>query len=458
MRILMVCPYPPVRDGIGAYAVQQAMTLRAQGHHVEILSPLPSAAHYHLELRGWRGPLALAKRTRQYDRVIVHFHVDMFYPVPLGRAEWAAVTTGLITAFSAARSLDLIIHEINYSWGRRVAGQRLIRAMLRSATRVLVHTATEKRMLCEAFALPSTAVGLIEHGSDFIRRTTAEPLIARRLLGIPEDAFVFLAIGFVQPHKGFDRAIRAFDQLGSHGCRLYIVGSIRVEEPEYLAHLEELRQLAAMRPGVELCIEFVSDERFDTWLVASDVVVLPYRYIWSSSVLERARLYDRPVIASDVGGLRDQGYPRAIWVASDEDLAVAMHQAAGHPSVTDEAESSGREPFVVATGTPRAAVMDSIRQRAGGRRRPQPSSRTSLAPPPEVVPLLRLAHLAPPLLTSRSRGHRVAKYIVNRLLRWQTEPLRLQVNALRDATLQVTESLAAAKSDHPDESDGEGTG
>jgi hypothetical protein len=199
---------------------------------------------------------------------------------------------------------------------------------------------------------------------------------------------------------------------------------------------------------VELRIEYVSDERFDTWLVAADVVVLPYRYIWSSGVLERARLYDRPVIASDVGGLRDQGYSQVVWVSSDEELAVAMHQAAGHPSVIGDSAAGGRKPFMVAAGTPRSAVMESIRRRAGGQRRPQPSPNISLSPAPEVAPLLRLVPLAPPALTSRSRSHRVAKHFVNRLLRWQTEPLRQQVNALRDATLQVAESLAAPKNDH----------
>jgi glycosyltransferase involved in cell wall biosynthesis len=447
MRVLLVCPYPPIRDGIGAYAVQQATALRAQGHHVEVLSPLPSAAHHHLELRGWRGPLALAKRTPRYDRVILHFHADMFYPLPLSRREMVAVTLGLTAAFSRARELDLIIHEFPYNWGRRASVRQLVRTMLRSATHVLVHTATEKRLLCEAFALSTAAVTVIDHGSDFIRRTSAEPATARRLVGVPDDTFVFLAIGFVQPHKGFDRAIRAFADLGQAGCRLYVVGSIRVEEPEYLAHLADLRRLAAERPGVELRIEYVSDERFDEWLVAADVVVLPYRNIWSSSVLERARLYDRPVIASDVGGLHDQGYRRVVWVATDDELAIAMHEAAGHRRPMESAEASAREPFIIPPGTPRASVMEAVRRRASLQRRPLMQGAAPVAPAPEVAPLLRLGDLPPPSLASRSRSRRIAKRVINRALRWQTEPLRQQINALRAATLQVTESLAEPEAD-----------
>jgi hypothetical protein len=61
---------------------------------------------------------------------------------------------------------------------------------------------------------------------------------------------------------------------------------------------------------------------------------------------------------------------------------------------------------------------------------------------------MRLPHLAPPAVSSRSRRNELAKRIVNRVMRWQTEPLRHQVNALRDATLDVAEALSASIDDH----------
>jgi hypothetical protein len=56
----MVGPYAPARDGIASYTVQEVRRLVEDGHDVEVLSPAPSAAHQHLDLRHWRGPLALA--------------------------------------------------------------------------------------------------------------------------------------------------------------------------------------------------------------------------------------------------------------------------------------------------------------------------------------------------------------------------------------------------------------
>jgi hypothetical protein len=98
MRILMVSPYPPLRDGIAAYAVQAVAALRGQGHDVEVLSPGPSAAHHDLDLQGPRGPLALARRVRGYDKVIIQFHPDMFYPVPSTPLRHASVSLALLAA------------------------------------------------------------------------------------------------------------------------------------------------------------------------------------------------------------------------------------------------------------------------------------------------------------------------------------------------------------------------
>jgi hypothetical protein len=142
MRILMVSPYPPLRDGIASYAVQEVKALRAAGHDVEVLSPGPSAAHHHLDLRGPRGPLALAKRVRRSDCVIVQSHPDIFYPHPASERVRLAVTAGLRLAFLRARRVEVRVHEVNYDWGRDGSRHaRAFRSLWRRVDEVTVHTA-----------------------------------------------------------------------------------------------------------------------------------------------------------------------------------------------------------------------------------------------------------------------------------------------------------------------------
>jgi glycosyltransferase involved in cell wall biosynthesis len=444
MRILMVSPYPPIRDGIAAYAVQSVAALRREGHEVEVLSPGPSAAHHHLDLHGPRGPLVLARRVRGYDKVIIQFHPDFFYPHPSTPARHAAVSLALLAAVRAARRTEVVVHEIDYSLGRRRGPDAMAaRRLWRRVQSIQLHTELERRNMIEAFGVRPERTTVTAHGAHFIRRTAMTREAARRSLGIPDGELVFLAIGFIQPHKAFDQAVRAFDGLGGQGCSLHIVGSVRVDEPQHLAYLAELQALVEATPGAQLHNQYVSDEQFDRWLVASDVVVLPYRNIWSSGVLERAVLYDRQVIATAVGGLSHQAAARpGVTLVEPGGLAAAMWRARGQPALEPEgveaAWPSGPERL-------HERVQEQVVARAT-RRRGLPV-RTDHGRPAAVtgqssLPLRRLPPLGLPPATSARPGVSLLKRLVRRATGWQVDPLVAQVNALREVTIQALERNA----------------
>jgi glycosyltransferase involved in cell wall biosynthesis len=137
---------------------------------------------------------------------------------------------------------------------------------------------------------------------------------------------ILVSLGFLQPNKGFDRAIRAFRAVD--GAQLFVVGSVWREHEARRGYVDELRRLAAETPGAELRETYLSDEDFDRWIVAADALVLPYVEGWSSNVMERGLLYDRPVIMSRLGGMAEQGADRrgVTLVADDAALAEAIHR------------------------------------------------------------------------------------------------------------------------------------
>ena len=421
MRLLMVTPYPPLRDGIAAYAVQSVARLRATGEQVEVLSPDPSAAHHHLDLRGTRGPLALARRVRSYDKVVVQFHPDVFFPVPCDKWRFVAVCAGLEVVFRAARDLEVRVHEADYQSGRgNGVAARAARRMWAAAPHIVVHSEAERRAFCEGFGVAAERVEVVDHGADFVRYTTADRAEARAALAIPDDEFMFLSIGFIQPHKGFDRAVRAFAGLGEQGCRLDVVGSVRVEEQAYLDYHDELARLADATAGVNLHTRWLSDEEFDRWLVASDVVVLPYRTIWSSSVLERAALYGRPVIVTAVGGLQGQSAGRAVVVTDDDALVTAMWDAAGRrPATGWDLPPDAQLPEVMAAIRARASAQ------RGGTAGTEASRRGD-----------RVPALVRPQPMSASAAGRLVKDAVRRLTNWQMEPVYRQLDVLRAAVVE----------------------
>jgi glycosyltransferase involved in cell wall biosynthesis len=442
-RVLVVAPYPPLRDGIGAYAVQQVRRLRAGGHAVEACSPSPSAAHHHLALKGPSGAAALGRLMRGFDRTIIHFHPDVFYKAPSTPGSRTTEGFALGAALRAARHVDVRLHELDHRWADpRDPSSVATRWMLRGATQVQVHTAEQRDQLLDRFGLPAGQVVLVEHGADFVVHTSADRASARAGLGLPQDEHVFLCIGFVQAHKGFDRAVRAFSGLASQGARLDVVGSVRLDDQQTADHVDELRRLQREIAGVHLHFEYVSDTAFDRWIVAADTVVLPYRHIWSSSVAERATLLGRPVIATNVGGLADQvgAMPGAVLVDDNTALAAAMAGALGGHVVAPAPAG-----WPVGGGVELRTVQEAIDSRAavvrGGpsaARSGTPGQRKRFAAP--SAPLRRLRPLTPPAPVSARPGVSLLKRLVRRIVAWEVDPLADQLNALQRATTEAIDA------------------
>ncbi|MBV9099443.1 MAG: glycosyltransferase family 4 protein [Candidatus Dormibacteraeota bacterium] len=424
MRVLLVTPYPPARDGLASYAVQLAKSLRGRGDTVEVVSPAPSGAEHSADFSTVAGLLSIMRLSRRADRTLVQFHPLFFLPGP-SRLERLRQVLTLGLLFRWGRNLEVYVHEADYGAAAR-AGIRLavLRWMWQQARRVLVHTNRERGQIIEAFQLDPSRVGVVEHGAGFIPKTHGEKIEARSALGIADRAFVFLCIGFIQPHKGFDRAARCFELLGKHpDIRLDIVGSVRVSTPEHDAYLRMLRRMIAANPAAHLHESYVNDVLFDRWILASDVVVLPYRQIWSSSVMERAGLFEKATIITPVGGLPDQARGNTVVVRNEAEMVAAMAQLAGvtPPAAgpSDSADGTTGREWAQRVITERARSLRSWHE-------PLADVRVQSRFPTQSIPALSLP------LPPRSMGPKaVVLRVVHRLTRWELWPIVDHVNQLR---------------------------
>ncbi|HEY4375961.1 MAG TPA: glycosyltransferase family 4 protein, partial [Acidimicrobiales bacterium] len=369
-----------------------------------------------------------------------------FFPRPSTPESRRSTARALTAAFRIGPPVTLVLHEVIYGWlddGDDAAPQ--LKKMFRAAAAIDVHVAEHRDVLVEKAGVRAERITLVDHGADFVARTTVDQATARRSLGLPADGYLFLSIGFVAPHKGFDRAIRAFAGLGDQGAELHVVGSVRVDDPIANDHRRQLERLAAETPGVHLHLGFVGDEAFDRWIVAADTVVLPYRHIWSSGVAERAALYGRPVIATRVGGLTDQlhGRPAAL-VDGDDALRTSMRAAAG---VGPDSAAPGAGPAAWAFGGPvsRDAVLAEVQRRAAEARggpvvAPSPARRKGSR---AMRPLTRLDEPMPPSPVSARPGVSPAKRLIRRVIGWEIDPLRDHERRLQRAVTEAVSRLAA---------------
>jgi glycosyltransferase involved in cell wall biosynthesis len=329
VRVLMLTHFPPMRGGIAAYAAQAVAAMRERGDEVVVASPQPSSAEHAVDLQRPGAGRELARLARRADRLVVQFHPELLGEPGSSRLSLASATLRLAAGLRAAPDSDLRIHEVDYGRGPLAPILRaLVRPVWRLAGVITVHTERERSDFCTSFRIDPAKVRVASQGENMLRYAGGGRDEAREALGLPRDATVLVSIGFLQPNKGFDRAIRAFGEARPERARLYVVGSLWREDDERSGHLAELRELAKRTPGVELREGYVDDEEFDRWIVASNALVLPYRAGWSSNVMERGLMYDRPVVMSRVGGMAEQAVdrPGVTLVEDDGELVAAIRR------------------------------------------------------------------------------------------------------------------------------------
>jgi glycosyltransferase involved in cell wall biosynthesis len=120
---------------------------------------------------------------------------------------------------------------------------------------------------------------------------------ARTLLGITSSR-VILYFGIVRPYKGVSILLEAMKYLDD--VLLLLVGEFYDDEEKYRSQIQRLGLT-----NVKVVPEFVPNEKVGFYFSAADVVVLPYLSATQSGIGALAYHFEKPLIATDVGGLAE---------------------------------------------------------------------------------------------------------------------------------------------------------
>ena len=322
MKYLMVSSYPPMKCGIGAYAFQMVKSLESQGNTVDVLTPYEGNGTVKSDLKGGCNILKLINFAKGYDKIIIQYHESFYFQNGSSRITRSPIKTQIafLILFVALRHrIEVIIHEIPYSHPSQFY-HFLEKMKWYVCPRIIFHTQVEVDSFSHSYFIPRRPQFEIdEHNRYFIKYCDEPKKESRKKLDLSPHSVIFLCIGFIQPHKGFDRALETFRGT-SRKMELYIVGALRVETDEYVGYLHQLKKTAEQMENTFIMDKYLSDEEFDLWINASDVVVIPYREIWSSSVLARAKLFGKPIIACKTGGLENQITVSDLLFTDDSEL------------------------------------------------------------------------------------------------------------------------------------------
>jgi glycosyltransferase involved in cell wall biosynthesis/multidrug transporter EmrE-like cation transporter len=316
-----------MRDGIGVYARDDVQRRRAAGERVTVLSPPGGAGDIRVPFRGGRAFLRAARLGRDVDRIVLHFQPSLYFAPrrPLSKV-MTALALSLLTV-ARGRRLEIVVHEADPPMLWR-PDYLLLRNVFHLADRCTFHTREEWEGLEREYHVRVQGA-LVEHRVDPAASVGRDE--ARAALGIPAEGVLFVCVGFVQPSKGYDRALEAFARAAIPDGRLAIVGSVRDGTATNRAYARALAERAQQVDGATFVEAFLSDEDVDRWIAAADRVVVPYRRAWSSGVLARAHAIGTPAIVARTGGLAEQAGAKDVIVDDDEGLVAAMRDAAGSP-------------------------------------------------------------------------------------------------------------------------------
>ncbi len=126
---------------------------------------------------------------------------------------------------------------------------------------------------------------------------------ARQKLGLGEQEQVLLFFGFVREYKGLKHLIAALPGIAKRlpKVHLLIVGDFGKDKQEYL----ELIAQNNAEQFLTICDGYIPDQEVEQYFAASDLVVLPYESATQSGIVQIAYGFERPVVATNVGGLPD---------------------------------------------------------------------------------------------------------------------------------------------------------
>lgn len=127
-----------------------------------------------------------------------------------------------------------------------------------------------------------------------------EPQEARQLLKLFPNKKTLLFFGFIREYKGLDILIKAFDLLDD-SYQLVIAGETYGSFDKYWQLINSIKK----KNQVFVFNDYISDAQVPAFFSAADVCILPYKSATQSGITSIAYHFDVPLIATDVGGLKE---------------------------------------------------------------------------------------------------------------------------------------------------------
>ena len=136
---------------------------------------------------------------------------------------------------------------------------------------------------------------------NFGKAISKESAIAQ--LNLDKDFKYMLFFGIIRKYKGLDILLEAFsdNRFKNYNLKLIIAGEFYEDEKPY----HDLIKKYNLSDSVILATKFIPDNEVVNYFCAADIIVQPYKSATQSGVTQIAYHFEKPMLVTDVGGLKE---------------------------------------------------------------------------------------------------------------------------------------------------------
>ena len=141
-------------------------------------------------------------------------------------------------------------------------------------------------------------------------------------LGLDPLYKYLLFFGFIRKYKGLDLLIEAFaaERLRNKGLKLIIAGEFYEDDAPYREQVNKYQ----LENDIVFFDRFINDNEVASFFSVADLVVQPYRSATQSGVTQIAYHFEKPMLVTDVGGLKEiVPHNKCGYVVNPDQSAIA---------------------------------------------------------------------------------------------------------------------------------------
>ena len=315
MNIVIIGPAYPFRGGIALFSERLAQQFQSEGHQVEIITfttqypniLFPGKTQFsdavapnNLKISrkinstaplNW---LKVGKQLRKAQPDIVIFNYWMPFFAPCFGTIAKQIKKNQHTKILAITH-NVIPHE------KRVGDSALTKYF---ATKIDGFVVMSQQVMDDLKTfVPKTPTQLSPHPLYDNFGEIKAKTIAQNKLGLSTHYHYLLFFGLIRQYKGLDTLINAFadERIDKSKVKLIVAGEFYDDKLPY----ETLIQQHQLQDSIILVDKFIPDNEVVNYFCAADMVVQPYKTATQSGVTQIAYHFNKPMLVTDVGGLKE---------------------------------------------------------------------------------------------------------------------------------------------------------